>query len=308
MVTDNIFFRVAYQLGNGMKRVSCRMRMRQSFCLLVLFVLFWMPSQAQQLRLYTISDPEDVGPKGRKQLFVPDIGSVRIIYHHEVDPDNDGQVNYDVLRQAIVKKIPNRNETGFCILDWEGPQFEYLKFGAIDVDSMNAIVRKFHAMLSYAEKMRPKAKWGIYDMPVSTYWVKQDSLWPKRAAIIQSLVSRCAVLAPCLYDYYQTGSYSWMDDEAYIKMTIERSLQMAEGTNKVVLPFVWHRYHKSTTWKGKHINGLVWWQEDLYYYQIGEPQFLREAAGRDKLAYLDDVILKYLAIIRAAMAGSPLPK
>ena len=294
--------------------------------LMSVFMIISVPSLAQSVTtpLYIVSDPEDFGPEGRKRMAMSDIKHVRMIYHHEIDPDNDGQVNYDVLRSAINLKVPNKLEAGYCLLDWEGLQFEYLKFSAIDEDSMNAIVNKFLDMLAYARSLRPLAKWGVYDMPVTTYWVNQDTTWAKRAAIITPLIKQCDVLAPCLYDYFQTGSYEWMNDDAYINITIRRSLEFAQKFNKPVLPFIWHRYHNATERVGfycinpeefskqvkqiavaslgkRRVDGVVWWQEDMYYYNIKEPQFIKEAAGRSMAKYLDDTILKYLNIIQNAL-------
>lgn len=278
----------------------------------------------KSIRLYTISDPEDFGPKGREKMWQPQIGHMKIIYHHEIDPDNDGQMNDSVFANAVYTKIPDRNESGYCILNWEGPQFEYLKFQPINSDSMTRIVNKYRVLLAKARQLRPKAKWGIFDMPVTTYWIKQDTTWRKRLEVILPLIKEVDLLAPCLYDYFQTGSYPWMDDSAYYTGNLLRSLELGNKYHKPVFPFIWHRYHNATEkvgmlcidpvefenqvrlisqfkLKGSACAGLVWWQEDLYYYNISDPQVMKEAAGRKSEDYLDWVILKYLLILERAI-------
>ncbi len=288
-------------------------------------------SAQNSLVLYSTALPADLGPKGKHLVSQSKVVNIPIIYHHEIDPGNTGRVDYALVSQAIETRIPGREEAGICILDWEGPQFEFLKHGKIDHDSMSAIVSKFIELLAFARKMRPRAKWGIYDMPVSTYWVNQDSTWPQRSEIIFPLLRQTDVFCPSLYDYFKTGSYGWMDDEAYIRVTLERNLALAKQLNKPVIPFVWHRYHDATevvglkcidpdefsnqiaqmlttNYSNTRISGLVWWHEDGYYYSSGDKRVLEEAAGKSKNDYLDDVIPKYLAILTDLIKKNQTPQ
>lgn len=280
--------------------------------------------KSESTPLYITTLLTDYAPKSKTRFEKQDIGKVKIIYHHEIDPNNIGQVNYELLINSISKKIPNKNEEGICILDWEGPQFEYLKFAKIDYDSMNRIVKKFNDMLTFARQLRPYAKWGIYDMPVTTYWVKQDTSWQIRSKIIVPLIKNCDILCPSLYDFFSTGSYEWMDDEAYYKINTERALILSKKYNKKVYPFMWHRYHDATEKIGltcinpdefvtqlklinkikvdnKGIDGLIWWQEDQYYLGIKHPVILNELKGRTNESYLDEIALKYLDLFQIGL-------
>jgi hypothetical protein len=271
-------------------------------------------------QLYTTALPADLGPAGKQYMSKGQYKRIPIIYHSDIDPNNTGQIDYALLGKAIQQKIPNSNETGICILDWEGPQFEFLKHGVIAQDSMAAIVRKFKDMLFYARQLRPKARWGIYDMPVTTYWVGRDTSWATRKQLLMPLLQKVDVLCPSIYDFFQTGSYDWMDDPAYFSTMVQRSLQLGSQLQKPVLPFIWHRYHDATekvgllcvneqeftsqlrqmlnvSQNGRYLDGLIWWHEDGYYYTSGDQRIMREAQDKTKNQYLDAVIPRYAKLI-----------
>lgn len=100
---------------------------------------------------------------------------------------------------------------------------------------------------------------------------------------------------------------------------------MAVKFRKPVLPFIWHRYSdaipetglkkidegefvhqlrlmRSVSYRRKKINGVIWWQEDLYFLNVSAPNITKEMEGIERDKYRDDVLLKYWSLAKKVFA------
>jgi hypothetical protein len=239
----------------------------------------------------------------------------------EIDPGKTGIINKRSFSKAIRSAFPDKDYDGLIILDWEGEDFNTLKFKPIEEQSFNKSIQQFIALIKYTRELRPKAQIGVWDLPLSIYYVNVDTTWRKRNSLIDEIIMECDVLMPNLYDYYPTGAVPWQDDTAYVREVLKVTFEKATKYNKAVMPFVWHRYSDAveasalkaiepyefvqqmkliaeTSYFGRKVNGVIWWQEDLYYINIKAPNIMKEMKGMDVLAYREKVLLEYWQLLR----------
>lgn len=235
----------------------------------------------------------------------------------DIDPGKKNKLNTENFTKALNKLVPDKNYSGILILDWEDSLYHILKY---DIDINNERYEKaideFINVIQFAKQERPKAQWAYWDIPMSIYWVKVDTLWKKRYDKLNRLLENVDILVPHLYDYFPPKIRSKEEDEAYIKEILTKTLEKAYKLKKPVLPFIWHRYSdaipetslkqieegdfkdqlqlmKNVSFKGKKINGIIWWQEDLYFINIKEPHIMLEIGDKSINEYRDQVLLKY---------------
>ena len=144
---------------------------------------------------------------------------------------------------------------------------------------------------------------------------------------IGPLLQQCDILFPSIYIYYQDGKFTPNDNEAYGVENINEALKLGVQFNKPVLPFVWHRYHDSnrtiglqliprddfrtfitkiltTSYKSKHVDGLIWWGADGYYYRVKSAPLVNElnaSGAADFGSYFDTLLANYGNLILDAM-------
>lgn len=240
----------------------------------------------------------------------------------DIDPEQTGTLNKAALKVSVDRLVPDTAFAGILVLDWEDSLYNRLKFGGnIDDKGFDAAVDEFIRVLRYAKTLRPRAQWAYWDIPMSIFWVDVDTLWRRRIDRISPLLKEVDILMPHLYDYFPTGVRSGREDTAYIVQILTKTLEMAVKFQKPVLPFIWHRYSdaipetglkkmdekeflqqlrlmRSVTYKRKKINGVIWWQEDLYFLNISAPNITKEMEGIERDKYRDDVLLKYWSLAR----------
>lgn len=238
-----------------------------------------------------------------------------------IDPLNTLKIDKIAFKTQLNKQVPDLNYKGILVLDWENEIFDTLREGKPNTQIWDEGVSNFIEAIKYAKKLRPKAQWGYWNIPLAIYFVKLDTLWSKRIDATEKLIQECDILMPSLYDVYPTGAVSWQDDTAFIKQNLLKTLAIASKYDKPVLPFVWHRYSdavkesgltsiepkefanqlalmKSVSYKGKKINGVIWWQEDLYFINVKSANIMKEMKGRSNERYRDDVLSQYFRILK----------
>lgn len=272
---------------------------------------------AQRLWLCMSNTP----PKFEQTYKAAGIPNIPYFSMQDIDPDKSGNLNKASFSKSIQKAFPDKNYSGLIILDWEGEDFDVLKFKPINNNTYNNSLKKYLDLVKYTRQLRPKAQIGIYDIPMAIYFVKVDTTWRRRNSLIESLINACDVLMPSLYDIYPTGAVSWQDDTTYITEVLKLTLEKAAKFNKAVIPFVWHRYSDAIqesglyaiepeefyrqiklmseiSYNGRRINGVIWWQEDLYFMNIKAPNIVREMGKEDPLTYREGVLLRYWDLLR----------
>lgn len=244
----------------------------------------------------------------------------------DIDPGQTGRLNKEALKISVDRLVPDTAFQGILMLDWEDSLYNRLKFGGnIDDKGFDDAVNEFIRVLQYAKTLRPRAQWAYWDIPMSIFWVDVDTLWRRRIDRISPLLKEVDILMPHLYDYFPNGVRSGREDSAYIVQILTKTLEMAVKFRKPVLPFIWHRYSdaipetglkkiderefvqqlrlmRSVSYKRKKINGVIWWQEDLYFLNISAPNITKEMEGIERDKYRDEVLMKYWSLAKQVFA------
>lgn len=208
------------------------------------------------------------------------LGRVDFIYQNEFVTNN----NYDEVKliQAINKRFPDNNQSGWAILDWEGVGFDNL---TISNDIGDKYRDQFTEAIQKAKTLRPNVKWSYYGLPKREFW-QPDDAWRQKNLNLMSFFSNLDFLAPSLYIFYSFDQASEKLQQSYIDKNVDLSRQIGQKINKPVMVLVNHRYHPSnkqfaeqqvpvslfTFYVKKILNdgadGVVWWHSEEYNYNI----------------------------------------
>jgi hypothetical protein len=218
-----------------------------------------------------------------------------------------GKDHYTYDPQLLIKEIervlPNANDKGICFIDLEGENLENIMNLDIQSESFKKSLTLFLDVIKFCKKFRPNVKWGYYAIPYTTYWNRNAEFYNKIQKI-KPLLYECDIFFPSLYTFYEDKELALENEKYVIENTIEM-IKLGQLYNKPVLVFVWHRYHSSneklseeslpenvfltqidrivnTTYKGKKVDGLIWWGADDYAFRQKTKGVLKEFDGNDK--------------------------
>ncbi|MFN4007270.1 MAG: hypothetical protein ACK4HE_07150 [Chitinophagaceae bacterium] len=264
----------------------------------------------------------NAGPSFSKILAKAGDRNTLYITNDDIDIDNDGKANLSDFKKAVELKVANKNYSGIVTIDWEGVGYNYLKFATrVRKDSADFIINEYLKLIRIGKQLLPKAQWGIYDIPFATYWSWLSDTWKQRIDLMDRLLKEVDVLMPCLYDYYPASTTIGKQyDSLYITQCLQKSLQKSVQFKKPVMVWVWHRYHDyieasglqliDTTefiqhmrwiaqvqYKGKRVQGVIWWHEDLYFLRIKKPVLVAEQGQKTEQQFLDDAITPYYRLL-----------
>ncbi|MGZ3766965.1 MAG: hypothetical protein ACXVA2_20050 [Mucilaginibacter sp.] len=272
--------------------------------------------------LYVSIDDHGAAAKQYFQSKSDQIGSVTVIYGRDIYPGDPQKVNEDVLKAAIVKAFPDGNAAGIAAMDWEGPAFDILAHGDPSDSNYQDVLSEFQKALQIAKATRPNVKWGFYDVPFRRIVFKTDKEWIAANNKIAPLLKSIDCLFPAFY-----ATYSFEDNpvqkgtlaagQSIYDKDAKESLWLARKYSKPDLPFIWHRYEVHDTdyrdkvipadkfvdiaksilnasYKGRKVNGIVWWSKDTEFYLHDNKQVRSEAPDLEHFKnQYDSLIVKY---------------
>lgn len=246
------------------------------------------------------------------------IKGVTVVY--EMYFTNDGKTfNKNKLTNLLNTAIPNKNDTGYAVLDWEGANFVKLIGEAKTTDEeYQQILNEFISALDYAKKLRPNIKWSFFNFSPSAYPVMNQTL-EKQYSRLSPLISRLDFYAPALYLQDDVGA----NKDKIIKYlyTNLKSAIVLNTKNKEILPFIWHRYHNAkednylindldfkwyiekilqTTYNKKKIQGVIWWNSESYLSQLPKKSAKLEkefSLQKNNSNYQYQILDKYFKIL-----------
>jgi len=245
-----------------------------------------------------------------------------------VDTNRDGLFDIEPFTKFLNGLNYNRNAEIKFVLDWES-QFKNIYGNAKTDQTFNKAVKEIEKVLKTAKKIYPSSKWGIYNIPIGSYW-KRDKMWEKDNMEMLDLLSKFDLLFPSLYDYYR-------DDNKYAggkrdSLYIEENLDLVFNINKIIKKriyvFVWHRWHNSNserpleaidlgefrrhpniilnfTKNNRKVDGIVWWASDQYFLNAKSKSLVREAkAYSSDEEYLNNIYIDYMNILVSSLNES----
>ncbi|MCE5174376.1 MAG: hypothetical protein ABFC90_03960 [Bacteroidales bacterium] len=230
--------------------------------------------------------------------------------------------NKKLMETSMDRIIPNKSQSGFASLDWEGYPYDVIRgVKGVDADDPKniAFLNAFIAALNYAKFLRPNMKWCYYSMPPVSYSkYKEGNLeWVERC---MPLLRAVDFLNPSLFLFYDGLDVDGMFVSQNIDAKIRYALELGKKLNKPVYPDVWQRYHPRSQTNGNklievstftefirkvlntenlnnRVNGISWWHCIGYLYrnQAGDPVLEAEFANVTNLGvYQIDLFQKYL--------------
>lgn len=245
------------------------------------------------------------------------IPSIPILYASDFDPEDDGTADESLLMQAIAKKIPDVHYQGIAVLDWEEPGFVVLENGEAQSVQFQETLKKYLRLLALCKQLRPRASWGYYGIPFTSYWDGPTvTITNERIA---PLIQAVDVLLPSLYSYYPQGTPQ-TNNHAYFVSNTAAMAQLASVVQKKWYIFICHRFHPSNKesslklipkaeivqyllWmknSARHypMAGFIWWGADDYYYKTGSAVLKNEVGNKSFKKYWGKTITSYGAIIK----------
>lgn len=235
---------------------------------------------------------------------------LKIIYGVDIYPDNPLKVNLKTLESAITKAFPNRNQSGYGMLDWEGKGYHILAQSKSTTVAFKNVMNEFISALEFAQKMRPNVKWGFFEIPIRQRRFASQEVMKSAHIRIAPLLKQCDVFYPSMYGYTPNDIGSLSD--------VSYSLNLGKKYNKEVYPMVWHRYQgdkskskkywfelipknifsnriieiKNTKYNGRSISGIVWWGKDTYFYEKNNKVVKNEARSISQFRMKYDSMVK----------------
>lgn len=228
----------------------------------------------------------------RKILAETKMDSILFIYQGEFVEGQSPVFDKNKMKETLDRRIPNKNQIGYAVLDWEG-NANLILYGYKKVsDQEYATTRKnYIESINYAKKLRPKMKWAFYNYPPLSY-VKTGKVWEGHDAFVKKN------MLPILKseDFLTPSLYVSLDDRtaesdaftySYAESNTAYAIKLGIMLKKPVYPVIWHRYSSpnrshdlvelpyfetfvksiiDTKYKGKGIDGLIWWNCEGYVY------------------------------------------
>ena len=248
-----------------------------AFCIFLTFGKLY--SQANQKLLFCSEN-------GYQDLFVRknNLQRIYIIYQGFFVLNGSSDFSKDLMKKSLDRIIPDKFQTGYATLDWEGVPYNILH-GAKQVPKQvyNEVLNKFIATILYAKELRPNIRWSFYGMPTIPYmeYEEGNEEW---AANLMPLLRNLDFFDPSLYLLNDRETFSETNTNFSSSSYLHYSLELAVIMNKPIFPFIWHRYSSngalmskelfretmkdilSMQYQNRKVNGVVWWNCEPYLF------------------------------------------
>lgn len=246
---------------------------------------------------------------------------ITLFYQNEFIAKDGETLNLKTFEKFLDQKIPNRNATGWAVLNWEGEAFNILKKPSHK--KHNSIKRNFIKVIRYAKELRPNIEWSFYGLPFRQYWHTNNE-WKSQNQGIIDIFREMDFLAPSLYIMYLPNEVNRNLDENYIDQNIKLSLEYGNRLNKKVYPFIYHRNRtrkpnninelaSDDQWRfyvnrilnikfeGREIDGIIWWNSErvIYSTRSNSPALKKEFKDvKDIESYQFKLFNRYYDLIK----------
>ena len=266
---------------------------RLSFLLYLLLFLISCEGKSQQIKIgdfakyFALSSPTNELVEAMEDHGFE---RVRIMYaNRNIDTNLDGNFEKETFLNKLFEVFPDKESAGILVLDWERTGARVLKKNSPKSKKFQQTLHEMVSLLQLVHQSRPQVLVGYYGLPFrirngvnKNYVKRQNALTP--------IFKSSDIIFPSIYNIrVNTNPSTRKKEYLYVKNTVEYSLKIAKKYNKYVIPFIWHRYHgsdpnkplglipveefkneckkaKDAVYKGKTINGVVWWSNDYRSY------------------------------------------
>ncbi len=283
--------------------------------LLYFGILLATPVMGQQ-RVFLAGHERELQDDIDKLITGMEVDFIQIIYEESIDPEHDGVLNADLLKQKVEMLFPDQNQKGFGCLDWETPVLDILYF---QKEGSDRVVEEMLKALQLVQTMRPNMKWGYYGLNRQEYY-KRDFDWAQRSRNFLPLIEACDVNYPSIYLFYPEAVNGRDFELSYARENTSLNLNFCFEKKIPVVPFVWHRWHDGDKkygmqsisptefrrhvsailderFKGDGVSGIALWCMDKYF--VTQNDVVKKEMGQlSPELYRRKIISEYLTIMQ----------
>ena len=230
-------------------------------------------------------------------------------------------IDYKLLKSNIDRNYPSATEFGVCYIDLEAPYILPLLHDDPESKSFKDAINLYVNVVKYCKKVRPNVKWGHYGMPYTTFFDNKKDMDSNDK--MGKIFKEVDFLFPSIYLYEDNVSSTSLKNWEYMDENLQKSIEIGIKYKKPVIPFVMHRFNNNTkrlefsemedsfwknyisevlsiNYKGKFVDGIVWWGADTYFYTSPEGRNVRKNLKVSSAQFQelnDEMLLRKLKII-----------
>ena len=285
--------------------------------------LFWPGhhSSAQQQQKLLVS-MEYWTPAQKQFLKDNRLANVTVIYEKYFVDDNS-RFNRQRFQRTIDAVLPDKNQSGYAVLDWEGESFiKLIGDKKTTPQEYNQIQNEFIEAITCAKQIRPNIKWSFFGFNPSAYPYADHRL-KLQTEKMSPLLSHLDFFAPALYIQDEINGENNPQNIRFIYSNLKNTI-LLNKTNKEIFPFIWHRYHNteennyligdegfkwyiskilSTEINSRKVTGVIWWNSESYLAEKKnksktlQQEFNRQSKNAN---YQYHLLAHYYRILRSA--------
>lgn len=251
--------------------------------------------------------------------------NVYVIYQDKIVDSKTDQFTKEEFIESINNTIPNKNESGFGVIDLENIDYQIItNKSKLSKPKYGVSLNKFIEILNVAQKVRPNIKWSFFGIIPGYYTEVSRNEYSNNMSMMLPLLKKIDFFAIDIYytDKWKVDSKRTMFN--YIETNVSRAIELSKELDKPVLPFVWHRYSLVSNAKsqqklnrklfkeyvkkilevesnGKKVDGIIWWNAESYAWSNrNENGNLKKEFRRVKwpMEYQLNLLQKYLDAIK----------
>lgn len=160
-----------------------------------------------------------------------------------IDKNRDGVAELEVIKRYINKVYPNKDDSGLCVVDWEGVAIKQLKAFAKDTTQHPEQINEYIKVVKTIKEMRPNVKVGVYGIPFRMWAYKQLKNNPYKYENLFPLLKISDFISPSVYHLYADSETPKHKNRLYFRKNIIIALKLGSKLNKPVIPYVGMRYY-----------------------------------------------------------------
>lgn len=282
------------------------------FLCILLFELIKSPIQSQSLPEMFISIA-GLNESQKEYIYDSDLSMATVFYLVDVASNDGKYLNEEVFIRRINDKLPDREESGLAIIDWERHSINVFREYDDPLEHQR-MIGQFQEAYCLAKALRPNIQWGFYGLPLRTYDGINEK-WLSANDRLLPLLKSVDILAPALYIYstnprvyHITAPIKEYGRGDYLVDNLECFLEVAKDLEKKIYPFIWHRMNSSdndralrlmplntfknhvqiilsTDFQDRKVDGLIWWDSQQYFHKTREKYKLL----REEYEHVEDV-------------------
>jgi hypothetical protein len=228
-----------------------------------------------------------------------------------IDRDNKGIIDYNLIRRKITQLYPNKYDRGFLSIDLENKLYRNLKTPVYTKEAFEA-GEQFIAMVNFIRNQRPNLKIGIYGLPFVFMEYKYHSL-VNNYEVLKPILEKVDYISPSLYLNHNFNDKSKEYTKKYIEGVLQYSLELGRELSKPVYPYIWYLLDPSNNkvtggeilsfeqmdfylstikkyrYKKQGVSGVIWWESS----DNGRMKIIRNNP-ENKILQREDEIDKFL--------------